>query len=365
MLTVAVCGRYEASAGRLVRRSVRSPPKGQVARCHRRNGCRSKPPLHSTRHAHLRVSVPRLRPHVRHRSVDERTSSSRSARAAEASCARSSRRRRSLQGFGLLRDRPRQEVEAGGRDDRAKDAAASGSPTAQSDAKKDAEGPSKPKKNVGRRRGRPAYSGLEHRSRVRRARKAARSEGEEGRMTTAEIGVFGGSGFYSFLESTETVDVDTPYGKPSAPPVIGEVGGRAVAFIPRHGLKHEFPPHRVPYRANVWAMKELGVTPRARTERLRLAPADREARRLRDLRPARRPHERPAEHVLRRPESPRTSRSPIRTAPRCADVAIAQGRCAGHPAPRPRHRRRDRGPALLHARRSRSGSRRRAGRSST
>jgi 5'-methylthioadenosine phosphorylase len=78
-------------------------------------------------------------------------------------------------------------------------------------------------------------------------------------VTTAEIGVFGGSGFYSFLEHTETVEVDTPYGKPSAPPVIGEVGGRRVAFIPRHGLKHEFPPHRVPYQANVWAMKELGV----------------------------------------------------------------------------------------------------------
>jgi 5'-methylthioadenosine phosphorylase len=78
-------------------------------------------------------------------------------------------------------------------------------------------------------------------------------------VTTAEIGVFGGSGFYSFLEHTETVEVDTPYGKPSAPPVIGEVGGRRVAFIPRHGLTHEFPPHRVPYQANVWAMKELGV----------------------------------------------------------------------------------------------------------
>ncbi|HSL16164.1 MAG TPA: S-methyl-5'-thioadenosine phosphorylase [Actinomycetota bacterium] len=78
-------------------------------------------------------------------------------------------------------------------------------------------------------------------------------------MTRAEIGVFGGSGFYSFLESTETVDVETPYGQPSAPPVVGEIGGRRVAFIPRHGLKHQFPPHRVPYQANAWAMKELGV----------------------------------------------------------------------------------------------------------
>ena len=79
-------------------------------------------------------------------------------------------------------------------------------------------------------------------------------------MTTAEIGVFGGSGFYAFLEDTETVEVETPYGPPSAPVTIGDVGGRRVAFIPRHGLSHEFPPHRVPYKANAWAMKELGVT---------------------------------------------------------------------------------------------------------
>jgi 5'-methylthioadenosine phosphorylase len=78
-------------------------------------------------------------------------------------------------------------------------------------------------------------------------------------VTSAEIGVFGGSGFYSFLEDIRTVEVDTPYGAPSAPPVIGELSGRRVAFIPRHGTKHEFPPHRVPYRANLWAMKELGV----------------------------------------------------------------------------------------------------------
>jgi 5'-methylthioadenosine phosphorylase len=78
-------------------------------------------------------------------------------------------------------------------------------------------------------------------------------------VTSAEIGVFGGSGFYSFLEDIRTVEVDTPYGAPSAAPVIGELSGRRVAFIPRHGTMHEFPPHRVPYRANLWAMKELGV----------------------------------------------------------------------------------------------------------
>jgi 5'-methylthioadenosine phosphorylase len=78
-------------------------------------------------------------------------------------------------------------------------------------------------------------------------------------MATAEVGVFGGSGFYSFLEDVEEVEVDTPYGKPSAPVAIGEVGSRRVAFLPRHGREHELPPAQIPYRANVWAMKELGV----------------------------------------------------------------------------------------------------------
>ena len=76
---------------------------------------------------------------------------------------------------------------------------------------------------------------------------------------TAEIGIFGGSGFYSFLEDVEAVELDTPYGKPSASYVIGEIGGKRVAFLPRHGMKHELPPHQIPYRANVWGMKELGV----------------------------------------------------------------------------------------------------------
>jgi 5'-methylthioadenosine phosphorylase len=75
----------------------------------------------------------------------------------------------------------------------------------------------------------------------------------------AEIGIFGGSGFYSFLEDTEQVEVETPYGRPSAPVTIGEVGGKRVAFLPRHGPEHELPPHAIPYRANVWAMRELGV----------------------------------------------------------------------------------------------------------
>jgi 5'-methylthioadenosine phosphorylase len=73
------------------------------------------------------------------------------------------------------------------------------------------------------------------------------------------IGVFGGSGFYAFLEDVRHVEVDTPYGPPSAPVAIGTVDGRAVAFLPRHGERHQLPPHRVPYRANLWALKRLGV----------------------------------------------------------------------------------------------------------
>jgi 5'-methylthioadenosine phosphorylase len=78
-------------------------------------------------------------------------------------------------------------------------------------------------------------------------------------MVRAEIGIFGGSGFYSFLEDVVEVEVDTPFGKPSAPLAVGEIGGRRVAFLPRHGTAHELPPHAIPYRANVWAMRELGV----------------------------------------------------------------------------------------------------------
>lgn len=73
------------------------------------------------------------------------------------------------------------------------------------------------------------------------------------------IGVFGGSGFYSFLDDVREVEVGTPYGKPSAPFTVGEIDGTEVAFLPRHGRKHELPPHAIPYRANLWAMKEIGA----------------------------------------------------------------------------------------------------------
>jgi 5'-methylthioadenosine phosphorylase len=75
----------------------------------------------------------------------------------------------------------------------------------------------------------------------------------------AEIGVFGGSGFYSLLEDAYSFKVTTPYGPPSAPVMFGEIAGRKVAFMPRHGMTHDLPPHMINYRANLWAMKQLGV----------------------------------------------------------------------------------------------------------
>lgn len=75
----------------------------------------------------------------------------------------------------------------------------------------------------------------------------------------AEVAVIGGSGFYEFLSGPYEVDVTTPYGDPSASVAIGEVSGRPVAFLPRHGRHHEFPPHRVNYQANMWALRSLGV----------------------------------------------------------------------------------------------------------
>ena len=80
------------------------------------------------------------------------------------------------------------------------------------------------------------------------------------RRVNAELGLFGGSGFYSFLDGATDVAVHTPYGPPSDRVAVGEVAGRRIAFLPRHGRNHAIPPHRINYRANLWAMRELGVT---------------------------------------------------------------------------------------------------------
>lgn len=75
----------------------------------------------------------------------------------------------------------------------------------------------------------------------------------------ADIGVFGGSGFYSFFDNVEEIDIDTPYGKPSDKIALAVLDGKRIAFLPRHGKNHQYPPHMVPYRANIYAMKQLGV----------------------------------------------------------------------------------------------------------
>ena len=75
----------------------------------------------------------------------------------------------------------------------------------------------------------------------------------------AEIGIFGGSGFYSLLDDVREAKIDTPYGPPSDSFFLATVAGRKVAFLPRHGRRHTIPPHKVNYRANVWAMRSLGV----------------------------------------------------------------------------------------------------------
>ena len=71
--------------------------------------------------------------------------------------------------------------------------------------------------------------------------------------------IIGGSGFYELLDGADQHAIDTPYGAPAGPISIGTIAGRRVAFLPRHGPRHTFAPHRVPYRANLWALHSLGV----------------------------------------------------------------------------------------------------------
>jgi 5'-methylthioadenosine phosphorylase len=78
-------------------------------------------------------------------------------------------------------------------------------------------------------------------------------------VAEAEIGVIGIAADSSPLADGEPQEVDTPYGRPSAPVTVGEIAGVRVAFVPRRGEHAELPPPRIPFRANVWALKELGV----------------------------------------------------------------------------------------------------------
>lgn len=76
------------------------------------------------------------------------------------------------------------------------------------------------------------------------------------------LGIIGGSGLYQFpdLEDVHTLEIDTPFGKPSSPMMVGKLLGKNVAFLARHGLGHFIPPSEVNYRANIYALKSLGIT---------------------------------------------------------------------------------------------------------
>lgn len=80
-------------------------------------------------------------------------------------------------------------------------------------------------------------------------------------MDRARIGIIGGSGLYQMegVDDVQWVDVETPYGPPSDQVAIGRLAGEAVAFLSRHGRGHRHPPHTINYRANIWALKSLGV----------------------------------------------------------------------------------------------------------
>ena len=182
--------------------------------------------------------------------------------------------------------------------------------------------------------------------------------------TTAEIGVFGGSGFYSLLEDVREVKVDTPYGPPSDSVFLAEVAGRRVAFLPRHGRRHTIPPHKINYRANVWAMRSLGV-------KAVISPC---------AAGSLQPHVKPGDFVVCDQFVDRTSgrdrhvlRRPDRHPPLLGrDLRPGPARPRDRHDPRPRHR----GPRARHGRRhrrargsrpspNRSGSATPAGRSST
>ncbi len=184
------------------------------------------------------------------------------------------------------------------------------------------------------------------------------------RTDTAEIGVFGGSGFYSLLDDVREVKVDTPYGPPSDSVFLAEVGGRRVAFLPRHGRRHTIPPHKINYRANVWAMRSLGV-------KAVISPCAAGSLQL---------AVKPGDFVVCDQFVDRTSGrvdtfydGPIVTHLSSADdLRPGPARARDRHDPRPRHRgprrrhgRRHPGTALLDRRPSRSGSATPAGRSST
>jgi len=79
---------------------------------------------------------------------------------------------------------------------------------------------------------------------------------------TKRTGIIGGSGLYAMqgIEVLNELDMDTPWGKPSAPLVLARYHGQEIVFLPRHGTGHSIPPHKINYRANIYALKQAGVS---------------------------------------------------------------------------------------------------------
>ena len=162
----------------------------------------------------------------------------------------------------------------------------------------------------------------------------------------AELGVFGGSGFYAFLDGVEEHKIETPYGAPSDKVAIGEVEGRRVAFLPRHGAPPPVPAPQDPLPGQPLGDEGAGGQPGDRPLRRRFAAGRGRPRPLRDLRPAGGPDLGPRRHLLRRPrDHPHLLRRPL--LPRAARSRPQGGRGPGHHRPRRRHHGGHPGPPLL------------------
>ena len=85
------------------------------------------------------------------------------------------------------------------------------------------------------------------------------SQNKQQKIPRAEIGVLGGSGFYDLIDDPEEFEIEAEFGRPSDKIMVGKIDGKRVAFIARHGKEHSLPPHKIPYKANLMAFKQMGV----------------------------------------------------------------------------------------------------------
>ena len=148
------------------------------------------------------------------------------------------------------------------------------------------------------------------------------------------VGVLGGSGVYELeeLSGARWEKVESPFGAPSDDLLIGEIAGATLVFLPRHGRGHRIPPSEINYRANIDALKRVGVTDLISVSRLRLAARGPAPGHLRPGRPVRRPHLRPRRELLRARAASRTSRWPTPCATPRRDALEEAAREAGRPS---------------------------------